>query len=78
MQSVTKRCLFCQKEITVVINKRLDPVEAKLLDEKQVMCQDCARERRLDPGEKYFVFAGDIYQKLSNVHLRLWPVGSFH
>lgn len=78
MNSVTKRCLLCQKEIVVFIDKQLDPIEAKFLQEKQAMCQDCARERRLDAGAKYFVFAGDMYQTVANVHLRLWPVGTFH
>ncbi|MBI3950938.1 MAG: hypothetical protein HY314_10850 [Acidobacteria bacterium] len=70
--------MFCQREITVGVDKRFDPLDVKRLEEKPAMCQGCAQERGLDPSEKYFVFAGDIYQKVSNVHLRLWPVGSFH
>jgi hypothetical protein len=70
--------MFCQKAVTVVIDKRTDPLEAKLLQEKEAVCDDCARARGLDPSEKYFVFAGCIYQKVSGVHLKLWPVGAFH
>ena len=78
MPSVKKNCLFCQKDIIVTLNNRADPLEAKLLEEKPAICSDCARERGLDPHEKYFVFAGDIYQRVADVHLRLWPVGTFH
>ncbi len=78
MRSVTKTCIFCLKEIQIVVEKKLDPIDARLLEEKEAMCHDCARERGLDPNEKYFVFAGDIYQKFPNAHLRLWPVGAFH
>lgn len=78
MSSVTKRCLFCQKEVVLSGENRFDPIEAKLVQEKQAMCQECARERRLDVNAKYFVFAGDMYQRVSHVYLRLWPVGTFH
>jgi hypothetical protein len=73
-----KRCLFCQQEITVTIDQEVDPTDARLFEQKEVMCQACARARGLDPNDRYFVFAGDMYQKFFGVHLRLWPVGTFH
>jgi hypothetical protein len=78
MSTGKKRCLFCGQDVAVEIDRKVEPVDAQLLEQKEAMCQACARTRGLNPDEKYFVFAGAIYQKFSNVYLKLWPVGTFH
>lgn len=78
MKRVTKHCVFCQTPTDVVVDKNFDPVLIRLLEEKPAICRRCVQERHRDPNEKYFVYAGDIYQRCGDVHLRLWPIGSFH
>lgn len=78
MEPMKKRCLFCGGDITVVINEPIDAIGKKLLREKEAMCQACARERKVEPEGNYFVYAGSMYQKVGNTHLKLWPVGAFH
>jgi hypothetical protein len=60
------------------MDRKIVPAVAQLFEQKQAICAACAQARGLNPADKYFVFAGSIYQKFCNVHLRLWPVGTFH
>jgi len=78
MRAVTRRCSICSKDVTVVINKTAPPEEVALLDQREIVCAACARKLGQNPDNRYIVLLGAYYEKVSNAHVKVGPVGAFH